>query len=308
MISHTTEKLKTNQFLTGIVIRWTNREFVGGNLFPTKTVKKESDKYRIFKKDGFYKGAPIKVDGAITEEVSLAYDEGVYSCAERAIKDIVTDRAMQNADAPVNPKIDTAKFLTEKILLSEEIDQFLLAIGTSGLNQNGYRKVCTATNAWVTGSAPDILGDLSASIVNMSKSIGKRPNVLTINTETAEAIANDDKILEILKYHGTTMITGDALPPTLRNMRIVLADALVNTADEGQTANYEYILGDNAIIAYVKPGDPMNFGYTFVSRGFKVVDWYDKDREGILIKNSKIYAPIITNLEAGYLVSNLKAT
>jgi hypothetical protein len=305
MIAHTTEKLKTNQFLTGIVIRWTNNEFVGGNIFPTKTVQKESDKYRIFKKDGFYKGAPIKVDGAITEEVSLAYDEGVYSCAERAIKDIVTDRAMQNADSPVNPKIDTAKFLTEKIMLSEEIDQLLLAIGTNGLNQAGYRQVCTTTTAWVDGTAPDILGDLSTAIVTMSKAIGKRPNSIMFNTQVAEAVANNDKILEILKYHTTNMISGDILPATLRNMRVIIADALVNTADEGQDANYEYIIGDNAVLTYVKPGDPMNFGYTFVSRGFKVVDWYDKDREGIFIKNSKIYAPIITNLEAGWLISNL---
>ena len=137
--------IKEDKFLTGLAVRYTNNEFVGSQFLPEYTVAKESDKYRIFRKDGFFKGAPKKADGAITEEASLIYDEGTYSTYERAIKDIVTDRAVQNADAPVRPKVDATNFLTEKVLLSQEIDQWALLLGTSGLGSSSASPVARSS-------------------------------------------------------------------------------------------------------------------------------------------------------------------
>ncbi|HUW49220.1 MAG TPA: hypothetical protein VMW36_10800 [Patescibacteria group bacterium] len=293
--------VRDDKFLTGLAVKYTNNEFVGGQWLPEYGVQKESDKYRIFRKDGFYKGAPKKADGAITEEATLSYDEGTYSTYERAIKDIVTDRAMQNADAPVRPKIDATQFLTEKVLLSQEIDVWALLLGTSGLEQSGYYEDLTSTTAWISGTEPDILNDLSDAIVTISKAIGKRPNKIGFTTEVSEAIVQDPVIREILKYHTTNMITGNALPSTLRNMQVVIADGLWNSADEGQTAVYEYIMKYRVCIAYVEPGNNLTLGRTFVSKPFKVVRWRDDDREGEFIKVNKVYAPKITSMDAGYM-------
>jgi len=293
--------VRDDKFLTGLAVRYTNNEFVGGEFLPDYPVAKESDKYRIFRKDGFFKGAPKKADGAITEEATLSYDEGTYSTYERAIKDIVTDRAMQNADAPVRPKIDVTNFLTEKTLLSGEIDIWALLLGTSGLESGSLYSNLTATTAWIGGTDPDILADLSDAIVVISKAIGKRPNKIGFTTEVSEAIVKDPAIREILKYHTTSMITGDALPPTLRNMKVVIADGLWNASDEGQTASYEYIMKYRVPIAFVNPGHPLTIGRNFVSKGFKVVKWRDDDREGEFIKVNKVYSPKITNSSAGYM-------
>lgn len=293
--------VRDDKFLTGLSVRYTNNDFVGTQYLPEYTVAKESDKYRIFRKDGFFKGAPKKADGAITEEATLSYDEGTYSTYERAIKDIVTDRAMQNADAPVRPKIDVTNFLTEKVLLSEEIDIWALILGTSGLETSDHYENLTATTAWISGSDPDILGDLSDAIVTISKAIGKRPNQISFTTEVSEAITQDPVIREILKYNTANLVAGDALPQTLRKMRIIIADGLWNTADEGQDADYEYIMKYRVPIAYVAPGDNLTLGRTFVSRKFKVVRWRDDDREGEFIKVNKVYSPKITNADAGYM-------
>jgi len=296
--------IKEDNFLTQLAVRYENNEFVGDQLFPIMPVKKESDYYRVFSKDGWFTGAPKKADGAHTEEATLAYSYGTYSCYERAIKDIVTERAMQNADAPVRPKIDTTNFLTEKVRLSRELDQWILAVGTSGLNQAGYRTVGTATTAWQDGTAPDILGDLSTAIKAISKAIGKRPNVIFFNTDVAEAIVQDDKIVEIMKAHTTNMITGNGLPATLRNMRIQLTDALYNTSDPGNTEAYDYIISDNVVIAWVNPGHPLSFGRTFVSKNFLVRRWFDGDREGEFIKVNHVYSPKIMSLSSGYIITN----
>ncbi len=298
--------IKVDKLLTGLAVRYTNNEFVGGSFLPDYGVSKESDKYRIFRKDGFFKGAPKKADGAITEEATLTYDEATYSTYERAIKDIVTDRAVQNADAPVRPKVDATNFLTEKVLLSEEIDRLALMAGSSGLGSSGtYCANLTYTTAWISGTDPDILSDLSAAIVIISKAIGKRPNRIGMTSEVSEAIGQDPKIQEILKYHTTAMIAGDVLPETLRKMVVTIADGLWNSSDEGQTATYEYILKYHVIMAFVDAANQLTLGRNFVSKGFKVVRWRDEDREGEFIKVNKVYSPKITNLSAGYMYSRV---
>lgn len=297
--------IKEDKFLTALAVKYENAEFKGNLLYPEYRVAKESDYYRIFKKDGWYTGAPRKADGAITEEATLSYDYGTYTTYERAIKDIVTDRAMQNADAPVRPKVDTTNFLSEKVLLSQELDQWLLTVSASGLNQSGYRTVLTPTTAWVNGTAPDILGDLSAAIVAISKQIGRRPNTIFFDTEIAEAVGQDDKIVEILKLRSSEMVTGDGLPGTLRGMRVQLVDALYNTSDPGITEAYEYILDDFVVVAWINPAHPLTFGRTFVSKTFLVRRWYDGDREGEFIKVNKVYSPKIMSLASGWIFTQV---
>ena len=97
------------------------------------------------------------------------------------------------------------------------------------------------------------------------------------------------------------MITGNALPMTLRNMKVTIADALWNSSDEGQDASYDYIMKYHVPIAYVEPGNNLSLGRTFVSKGFKVVRWRDDDREGEFIKVNKVYAPQIMSVDAGYM-------
>jgi hypothetical protein len=208
---------------------------------------------------------------------------------------------MQNADAPVRPKIDVTNFLTEKVLLSEEIDIWALILGTSGLESGSLYSNLTSTTAWISGTDPDILGDLSSAIVLISKAIGKRPNQISFTTEVSEAITQDPVIRELLKYQPNELITGDALPATLRKMKVVISDGLWNSADEGQTATYEYIMKYRVPIAYINPSDQLTLGRTFVSRGFKVVRWRDDDREGEFIKVNKVYSPKITNSSAGFM-------
>jgi hypothetical protein len=301
MFNVTKGNVRDDKFLTSLSVHYTNNEFVGNQYLPEYNVAKESDKYRIFRKDGFFKGAPKKADGAITEEATLSYDEGTYSTYERAIKDIVTDRAMQNADAPVRPKIDVTNFLTEKILLSQEIDIWALILGTSGLESGSLYANLTATTAWISGTDPDILSNLSTAIVTISKAIGKRPNQISFTTEVAEAITKDPVIREILKYNTANLVAGDALPATLRKMKIIIADGLWDASDEGQTASYEYIMKYRVPICFVNPGDNLTLGRTFVSKSFKVVRWRDDDREGEFVKINKVYAPYITNSSAGYM-------
>ena len=298
--------IKVDKLLTQIAIRYTNAAFTSASLIPDLTVQKESDKYRIYKKDGWFKGAPKKADGAETAEATLFYDEGTYSVYERAIKDLVTDRAVQNADAPVKPLSDTTEFLTEKINLSRELDIFGLAVGTSGLNQSGYRKALSAGTAWIDGTAATILRDISDGIIAVVKQTMQKPNVMFVTTEVIEGLALQAEVRDILKLQSTQMVTQMNPLPSLRGLNTVITDVMYDNSDTPGTEDFTYALGNNVIIAFVKAGHPLNFGYNFTSRGFQVARWRDEDREGEFVKTSKIYAPKITCLGAGYIFTTVK--
>jgi len=306
MFSRLKQYIHNDQVLSALSVKYTNRDYVGKMFLPEFGVNKETGKYRIFERAGYFKGAPKVADGAPVPEATNAYSEGTYSCYERAIKDIVTDRAVQYADAPVQPMSDTVEFLTEKVLLAQEIDIWNAITGTSGLQQSGYYTALTGTTAWVDGTDPDILGDMSTAIKAISLAVGKRPNMIAFNTEVAEAVAQDDKIIEILKHHSMDMVTGIGLPGSIRSMKIVIADALYNSADEGLTASYAYVISDNAVCAYVEGGSPLNLGRTFVASQQRVDRWRDEDRKGTFVKVHKVYSPKLMVLGSGYMFTNCK--
>lgn len=293
--------IKTDKILTSLSVKYQNATYTGKGVLPEFTVQKESDKYRIFKKDGWFKGAPKKADGATTEEASLAYDEGTYSVYERAIKDIVTDRAMQNADAPVRPKIDATEFLTEKLMLSQEIDTWTLVTGATGLDQSGYRNALTSDTKWVDGTAATILKDLSAAIIAIVKQTTNRPNKLWMPSEVLEGIIQQAEIRDILKLASTSVVTAANPLPSLRGLAITIADAMYDDSDTPGTENYKYCMGNNAVMAFVNPSHPLTLGREFLSKTFNVARWRDDDRDGEFIKVNRVYAPKLTCLGAGWI-------
>lgn len=315
--------IKVDKLLTGLVVKYRVNTYVGSGLFPDFTVRKESDKYKIFLPKGYFKGAPIKADGARTHEASPSYSEGTYACYERAIKEIVTDRAMANADTPVRPKIDTTNFLMEKIALSEEIDKFDLAITTlKAGGSTAYLELTTGGSGtnW-RGTGADPRSNFSTARTKIKRNIGRLPNVCFMNTESYEALVQISDVADMIKHTSDRLLTA-ALPiTTVRGIPLSMADALYNSAAQEATASYKNILVDPSaasnkhvmcIFAYVAGGgDPVNFGVNFVARSQMVQRWRGsegEDREGDFIKVSKIYVPKITSVGGGFILGQVLGT
>jgi len=310
---------RVDEILTNLIVKFRVNEFKGMQLFPDFNVRKESNKFRVFLPKGFFKGAPIKADGAKTAEATLSYSEDTYTTFERAIKDLVTDRAQQNADLPVRPMIDSTNFLMEKIALSEEIDKFDLAITT--LKAGGATATKTLTDGgagtnW-RGSGADPLLDFSDARRRIVKNVGKKPNWCFKNTDAHEAFLNVADIKEQIKHTSDRLVTADQPVPSVRGIPLVITDALVNIAAEDLTADFKSVMVDpsssgndhmTVIFAFVKLGDVVNFGVNFVSRSQRVQRWRGsegEDREGDFIKVSKIYTPKITSVGAGFVITHI---
>ena len=304
-----TGKIHTNVHLTQIAVQYKNNDFAWRQIAPEFLVNRESDKYRVYKKDGYFSGAPKRADGAPAEEASLSYDEASYTTYERAMKDIVTDRAMSNADNVFNLKADVTKFLTEKVKLSMEIDvaNVLTATDGSGISASSPDHVVTPTNTWDDQTNSDPEADIAVAKEAIMKQIGRKPNILLISGSVERHLATHPNIKELRKYTSTDALTKGGVPTTLWDLKEIVASAVYNSAKEGLSINMDFVWGKNAIVAYVNPADTVTLARTFVlkSRNMLVTTWRDNEREGDWIRVVANYVPKVITPEAGYLLSGV---
>lgn len=303
-----TGKIKTNVHLSKIAVQYTNASFVWDKIAPPLLVNKESDKYRVYKRDGYFSGAPKRADGAPAEEASLAYDEATYSTYERAQKDIVTDRAMNNADDVFDLKADVTKFLTEKILLGVEIDVADMLIATTGgITASNPDHVVTPTNLWDDYTNSDPENDIATGKEAITARTGRMPNVILVPPHVEKYLAHHPQIKELRKYTSLDALTKGGLPKTLWDLEVVIAPAIYNSAAQGLDPSMTYAWGKNVILAYNNPIDTVTLARTFVlkSRNMLTTTWRDEEREGDFIRVVKNYVPKIICSDAGYLLSGV---
>lgn len=304
-----TGKIRTNTYLSKIAVEYKNADFVWNLIAPPFLVNKESDKYRKYTKDGYFSGAPKKADGVPAEEASLSYQEDDYTTFERGLKDIVTDRAMNNADNVFDLKSDTTKFLSEKVKIGMEIDiaDLLIATDGSGISSANPDHVVTPSNLWDDYTNSDPEGDIATGKESIMRQTGRKPNMIIIPGHVERYLANHPQIKELRKFTDPSALTKGGLPSALWDLKVVIAASIYNSALEGQTTNMDYIWGKNAIIAYVNPADTITLARTFVlrSRYMKVDTWRDLEREGDWIRVVSNYVPKVICSDCGYLLSGV---
>src|SRR3990167_1783422 len=197
-----TGKIHTNVYLSKIAVEYKNADFVWSLIAPAFKVNKESDKYREYKKDGYFSGAPKRADGSPAEEASLGYDDKSYTTFERALKDIVTDRTMDNADNVFDLKADTTKFLTEKVKIGMEIDvaNLLTATDGSGISSASPDHIVTPSNLWDDYTNSDPENDISTGKEAITARTARMPNVILIPPHVEKYLAHHPQIKEMRKY------------------------------------------------------------------------------------------------------------
>ena len=297
-----TGNIKTNVYLSKLAVQYNNAGFVAHRMAPPFQVQKESDKYRKYKRDGYFSGSPIRSDGAPAEEASLSYYMDTYSTYERAQKDIVTDRAMNNADNIFDLKADTTKFLSEKVKLGYEIDVAdTIAAGISSANPDFD---VTPSSLWDDYTNSDPEGDIATGKEAVSARVGRIPNVILMTPDVERYLAHHPQLKELRKFTDPTLLTKGGVPKTLWDMEVIVAPAIYNTSLPGITAiSMAYVWGKNVIIGYVNPADTITLARNFVlsSRNMQVTTWRDDEREGDWIRIVNNYSPKVICNDCGYI-------
>jgi len=273
MPTPTAGDVHVNRPLTNISVAYVQDadSFIADQVFPNIPVMKQSDLYFTYSRDDFYRAeAQDRAPG--TESAGGGYNidhAGTYFAKVKALHKDIDDQVRQNADVPLDMDRDATIYLTQQLLLKREID-WAGKYFTTGVFTGDQTGVASAPSANqflqfdAASSAP--VTTLRAGITAIKARTGYKPNVLTLGFQVWQVLADHPDLLDRIKYTQKASVGPDLLATLLGLDKVCIAEAVQNTANEGQTGTYSFIEGKSMLLTYSTPRPGVlepTAGYTY---------------------------------------------
>lgn len=273
----TPSAVHSDQLLTNLSVGWWNDEssYIAGRVFPNVPVAKQSDKYRIFtKNDWFRDDAKRRADTAEAAQTDFSLSEDSYYADVYALRTFIGDQTAANFDAPGNLLQDTTRLLVQKLLLQRDI-QFaadFLTTGIWGLDKVGVASGETGTGfrQWNDSANSDPILDVEKGKTAIAANTGLEANTLVLGRDVLATLRNHPDIIDRIKYTGAGSVGGGTLASMAEMFgvdRIIIAKAIKATNNEGATPAYGKVaIAKAAFLSYSAPTPGLmtpSAGYTF---------------------------------------------
>lgn len=254
---------------------------VADKVFPQIPVLKRSDKYFSIPKGAWFKaGAAVRAPG--TETVGINYHvnpDNDYVCKVYGVHFDLDDQTAANADAPLAGDFAATRFITRNLLITRELEwmQTYFQPGIwSGVNATGatvnsdYDVIGNGHGAWDTDNS-DPIRDIRAMQTYIESHTGYEPKTLTLSKNVYDAVCNNKSILDRIRYTQRGVLTTDLLASMFQVDRLLVAKAVINTAQTGLADNMGFIANNGFLLSYAPSApsltDP-SAGYTFNWTGY----------------------------------------
>ena len=268
MAQPTSSDVHVDAILTNISVAYIQdqKAYIANQVFPTIPVEKQSDKYFLYSKGDWFRDEAQKRAPA-TESVGSGYSlsTSTYSADVYAFHKDVDDQVRANADSPLNVDRDATEFVTQRMLMLQEIQWT-----TDFFSTSIWATDATPANLWSDYTASDPIGDVETGKSTILNSTGYLPNTLVLGYDVFRQLRHHPDIVDRVKYTSAENVTEDILARFFGVDRILIARAIRNTANEGAANSFSSIAGKNAALYYVAPTPGLltpSAGYSFAWRG-----------------------------------------
>lgn len=268
--------------LTNISVAYlqNTNNFIADKVFPVVPVDKKSNIYFKYTKDDWFRDeAQRRADGTASAGSGYGLTTDNYLADVYAFHKDIGDQTRANADNPLNPDMEATQFVTQRLLLRREVqwaaDYFVAGCwgvtvsGTSATIASG-----TQATVWSDYIASQPISDIEAAKTAVLQSTGFEPNTLVLSYSVFQKLKAHPLLVDRYKYtQAGAIVTEDLLAALFGVDRVLVAKAVVNSANEGKTtsaADYAFTTGKNALLCYVAPNPGLmtpSAGYTFMWTG-----------------------------------------
>lgn len=289
--------------LSNVATKYRNAEFIADKVFNSVKVEKQSDLYYVYQRD-FRLADTYRADGSPSNRESWGITTQSYSATEHALNDVVTDRQMMNADTPLNLKMDTVEFLTDKIMMKRELDLANLLFTTTAATSNVTLNTATSFAYNTTTSDPiGIINSASSVVVN---NCGKYPNCMVMGNIVFTRLRNNQNVHERIKYVERSIMSEPLIAAVLDLENVYVGWSIYDAAEESHPTAVESITsiwGNSAYLYYKNPSvnrKALTAGLTLEQRPFQVKTWRDEAVSGEVIEVSNIYTHRLVATSAAF--------
>lgn len=270
----TQHDVHVDAILTNISVAYiqSSNKFMSTQAFPVVPVDKQSDLYYTYtKNDWFRDEAQRRADNTESAGSGYGLSTASYRCDVWAFHKDVGDQMRANADNPIKPDTEATQFVTQRLLLRQEI-QWVSDYFTTGV---WGTDVVGATNftVWSDYATSDPIEDMEEAKETILSTTGFEANTLVLGYQVFRKLKNHPDIIDRIKY--TTGVTGRTITPELLAAmfdveRVLISKAIKATNEEGQTEAYAFTHGKHALLMHVAPNPGLmtpSAGYVFTWRG-----------------------------------------
>jgi len=236
--------------------------FVASRAFPQVNVQKQSDKYFTYSQGDFFRDqVQLRADGTQSAGTGYSLSTATYSAEVYALHKDIGDQVRANSDAPLDPDMDATRFLTQQMLIRQEVE---------------WASAAFTTGVWGTDSTPGTLwsaanstpiADVEAGKNTVLTNTGYVPNTMIMSYKVFSALMDNADIVDRIKYTSQDSVTEDLLARLFNVDRVLIMAGTYNTAAEGATDSFSQIGDRDALLCYT----PTNPGLMVPSAGYTMV-------------------------------------
>ena len=306
-----TNSVHQNAILTDVAVKYHNQAMIGDMIYPRKPVKHKSDDFYVFTRRESFRITDSEI-GPKSEvnEVDLTIGTDSYTARGKALKSVVSQEEQDNADTPLNPKVDATEFVTDMLELDREkrIADVVFALATYPV---GNRTTLAGVTQWSDYSSATSTPLLDIEVGKAAMIVD--PNVLVLGYETFRQLRNHPSILDRTKYTSAESITEEILAKLFDIDKVIVGRARYDSANIGQTEVLTRVWGKHAALLWVNPSDGLKqvtWGRTFEWGNRQTFDIRDDNlgaRGANIIKVSEYVVEKIIASDAGYFIEDAVA-
>ena len=288
-----------------------------------KTVRKTSDKYRIYDKGDMFrsemqKRAPgTRSKGGGYRVSDDNYEAERYSLHTWASSEEIEDDDLQQTDSDKTRYLaHQAKMKRDKIV-AETI--FGTGLWTSNTEQTGVAAAPGSDQfLQFNDDASTPIKVIHDKVDVIRTSIGRDPNTLIIGSKVRRALRRHPDLIDLTKHTSEGLASMEAIAEAFEVERILVGRSTNNTAKEGQTATMADIWGNHMLLAYISPTantEEPTAVTSFVHSKFDkitandvaVKKWYERREDAWFYEADIFFDVKITSNDAGVFFLNAVA-
>ncbi len=232
-----------------------------------------------------------------------------YNLALHGLSDIVTKDTIDNKPGPFDAVIDTTGELTTLLQLAKEkglADSLTSsAIITSGTTLSGTSQYNDYTNS-------DPLVNFNTARTTVRNLVGVNPDTVIMSLEVVDMLSYHPKILEVgFKYTRRGELTLEELAKVMKVKRILVAEAMYETAKQGQTSSLAQVWGKHIVFAVAPTSAArrqVSLGYRFQKKAKTTRKVYKNTMtnpvNAIEILVDDQYDQLLSMTDAAYLITD----
>jgi len=253
--------------------------YVADKVFPIVPVEHQTDQYFVWTKgDWFRDEAQLRADGSESAGTGMGLTTSSYAAQVRALHKDIGAQVRNNADPAVDVDVATTKFLMQRMLITRERNfaSNFFATGKWGTDITGTAGGTPGSSTpapWDDDVGGDPFTDIAVGQTAILQKTGFKPNKLTLSWPVYQALRKHPLIIDRIKYSNPTFagtITPQLLASAFDVDQVLVAEAVYNSAAEGNTDSFSFIMGKNALLSYAPPAPGLmipSAGYIFAWRG-----------------------------------------